>query len=132
MYKYPDFLDLGFLDKAYIKIAGIILLIAGISFWIYSAIYFLRFFKPGTLITSGPFALCRNPIYSSIIIFIIPSLGLIFHSGLTFTIAIVLYLGFSLSIHGETNILRKIFGEEYERYENTVNEILPFPRGIFH
>ena len=131
MYQYPDFLDLGFLDKTYIKIAGVIWLIAGIGFWIYSAFYFLKFFKPGTLITSGPFALCRNPIYSSIIIFIIPSLGLIFHSGLTISIAIVLYLVFSLSIHGEANVLRKIFGEEYVRYEKSVNEILPFPRSVF-
>lgn len=131
MYKYPDFLHLGFLDHGYFKILGVIWLGAGIAFWAYAAIYFLKFFKPGVLITSGPFALCRNPIYSSIIVFIIPSLGLIFHSGLTFTIAVVLYLGFFISIHGETIVLRRIFGEEYDRYEKNVNEIIPFPGFLF-
>jgi protein-S-isoprenylcysteine O-methyltransferase Ste14 len=88
-------------------------------------------FKPGKLITQGPFALCRNPIYSSIIVFIIPSLALIFHSGLIFSISLVLYLGFKISIHGETSLLRRTFGEEYEIYEKSVNEIIPFPRYLF-
>ena len=128
MYKYPDFFDLRFLDFAFAKVAGFSWLGLGIIFWIYSAIYFLKYFKPGKLITKGPFALCRNPIYSSIIVFIIPALALIFHSGLLFTISLILYIGFKISIHGEVNILRKIFGEKYEEYEKSANEIIPFPR----
>ena len=126
MYLYPDFLNLSFLDIMPVKTAGFIWLGLGSTFWIYSAIYFLKNFKPGELITTGPFSLCRNPIYSSIILFIIPSLALIFHSGLLFTIAIVLYIGFKLSIHGETIVLRRIFGEKYEKYEESVNEVFPF------
>jgi protein-S-isoprenylcysteine O-methyltransferase Ste14 len=130
MYRYPEFSDLEFLNFHYVKVLGFIWLGLGIIFWIYSAVSFLKYFKPGKLITSGPFALCRNPIYSSIIVFIIPSLALIFHSGLTFSISLVLYIGFKISIHGETNVLRKIFGEEFEKYEKSVNEIIPFPRYI--
>jgi protein-S-isoprenylcysteine O-methyltransferase Ste14 len=130
MYKYPEFFDLRFLDLPYIKVLGFAWLGLGFSFWIYSAIFFLKYFKPGKLITQGPFALCRNPIYSSIIIFVIPALALIFHSGLTFSISLVLYLGFKISIHGETNVLKRIFNEEYEKYEKSVNEIIPFPQYI--
>jgi protein-S-isoprenylcysteine O-methyltransferase Ste14 len=132
MFKYPEFFDLRFLDLTYVKVAGFLWLGTGIIFWIYSAIFFLKHFKPGNLITRGPFALCRNPIYSSIIVFIIPSLALIFHSGLIFSIALVLYLGFRISIHGESNVLRRIFGDEYELYERSVNEIIPFPRYFFN
>ncbi len=128
MYKYPEFFDLRFLDITFAKVAGFIWLGLGVVFWVYSAIYFLKFFKPGTLIKEGPFALCRNPIYSSIIVFIIPAIALIFHSGLLFTISLVLYIGFKISIHGEVNILRRIFGDEYEEYEKSANEIIPFPR----
>ena len=131
MYIYPEFFDLKFLDNIYARVSGYVWLVIGIVFWIYSAVYFLKYFKPGQLITNGPFGLCRNPIYSSIIVFIIPSLALIFHSGLTFSISLVLYIGFKISIHGETNILRKIFGEEYDKYEKSVNEIIPFPRYLF-
>lgn len=131
MYRYPEFFDLRFLDSTFVKVLGFVWLVLGIIFWIYSAIFFLKYFKPGKLITQGPFALCRNPIYSSIIVFIIPSLALIFHSGLIFSISLVLFLGFKISIHGETNVLRRIFGEEYEIYEKSVNEIIPFPRYLF-
>lgn len=131
MFMYPDFFDLKFLDNIYARVSGYLWLAAGIVFWIYSAVYFLKYFKPGQLITRGPFGLCRNPFYSSIIVFIIPSLALIFHSGLTFSISLVLYIGFKISIHGETNVLRRIFGEEYEKYEKSVNEIIPFPGYLF-
>jgi len=131
MFKYPEFFDLKYLNLHYIKVLGLAWSGLGICFWIYSAVFFLKYFKPGKLLTQGPFALCRNPIYSSLIVFIIPSLGLIFHSGLIFSISLVLYLGFKLAIHGETNVLRRIFGEEYEIYEKSVNEIFPFPRYLF-
>lgn len=131
MYMYPEFFDLKFVDIISIKVLGFIWLGIGIIFWIYSAVFFLKFFEPGQLLTKGPFGLCRNPIYSSIIVFIIPSLALIFHSGLTLSISVVLYIGFKISIHGETNVLKKIFGEEYEEYEKSVNEIVPFPRFTF-
>jgi protein-S-isoprenylcysteine O-methyltransferase Ste14 len=120
MYRFPEFFDLKFLDLLYAKVLGFVWLALGMIFWIYSAIYFLKYFKPGKLLKEGPFALCRNPIYSSIIVFIIPSLSLIFHSGLIFSIALVLYIGFKISIHGEANVLRRIFGEEYENYEKSV------------
>ena len=130
MLRYPGFFNLGFIDLPLFRIIGLILLLSGVIFWIYSAVYFLKFFKPGELITTGPFALCRNPIYASIIVFIIPSLAIIFHSGLTLSIALVLYIGFKLSIHGETNVLRRIFGEKYDNYERSVSELIPFPKKI--
>lgn len=132
MIKYPEFFDLKFIDFPIIKAFGFIWLVLGSLLWIWSAIYFLKYFKLGNLITNGPFGLCRNPIYSSIIVFIIPSLAVIFHSGLILTFSVVLYLGFKISIHGETNVLKRIFGEEYELYEKSVNEIIPFPRYLFH
>jgi protein-S-isoprenylcysteine O-methyltransferase Ste14 len=131
MINYPEFFDLRFLDYPSFKVLGFIWLGLGVIFWIYSAFYFLKHFKPGNLITQGPFALCRNPIYASIIIFIIPSVAIVFHSGLTLSIAIVLYIGFRISIHGETTVLRRIFGEVYDKYEKSVNEIFPFPSHYF-
>lgn len=124
--KYPDFLHLSFLDTPVFRIIAILWLSAGLAFWIYSAIYFLRHFKPGELITSGPFGICRNPIYASIILFIIPSLGILFQSGLILSIAMVLFINFKIAIHGEEVILRRLFGEQYEQYCRKVNVIVPF------
>jgi steroid 5-alpha reductase family enzyme len=95
-----------------------------------SAWVFLSRFKTGKLVTQGTFAWCRNPIYASMILFIIPSLGVIYHSGLILSIAVVLYLGFKISIHGEVIVLKRTFGEEYEAYQKSVNEIFPFPPAL--
>ncbi|MEW6554923.1 MAG: methyltransferase [Actinomycetota bacterium] len=129
--RYPEFLDLGFLDHTLFQVIGFIWLGLGFVLWVTSAVFFLIYFKHGRLITNGPYALCRNPIYSSLIVFIIPALGIIFHSGLIFSIALVLYVGFKISIHGENIVLRRAFGEEFGRYEESVNELLPFPRFLF-
>jgi protein-S-isoprenylcysteine O-methyltransferase Ste14 len=110
-----------------ITILGAVWLVTGLVFWIYSAIYFIKNFKPGVLLTSGPFLLCRNPIYSAIILFILPATGLLLHSGLILTIPVVLYIGFKLTIHGETIILRRTFGEAWDKYEKSVNEFFPMP-----
>ena len=130
-HRYPEFLNIEYLDNALVKNLGLIWLITGITFWISSVIIFLHDFKIGKLITRGTFSLCRNPIYASMIIFIIPAFASIFHSGLIFSIALVLYIGFKISIHGENILLRRTFGEEYFFYENEVNELFPFPRFLF-
>ena len=127
MFKYPEFLSFSTLNILPVTIFGVLWGLIGLVFWIYSAIYFLINFKPGVLLISGPFRLCRNPIYSAIIVFILPAIGLILHSGLILTIPVVLYIGFKLTIHGETIILRRIFGDDYNKYEKSVNEIFPMP-----
>lgn len=126
----PDFMNLGLLNTPFAKALGFGWLAIGIIFWIASAWIFLRRFKTGKLITQGTFAWCRNPIYASMILFIIPSLGILFHSALILSIAAVLYVGFKISIHGEVIVLKRIFGEEYEAYRKSVNELFPFPPSL--
>ncbi|HLO90990.1 MAG TPA: methyltransferase, partial [Lentimicrobium sp.] len=108
------------------RVIAVFWLAVGFIFWTFSAIYFIRNFKPGELLTSGPFAICRNPIYASIILFIIPSLGILFQSGLILSISLVLFINFKIAIHGEEVILRRLFGEQYEQYCRKVNVIVPF------
>lgn len=127
MVRDPEFLNLAFWDTPMANTIGLVWLTLGMIFWIASAWIFLRGFKKGKLITRGTFGWCRNPIYASMILFIIPSLGIIFHSGLILSIALVLYLGFKISIHGEVILLRRTFGNEQLEYEKSVNELIPFP-----
>jgi protein-S-isoprenylcysteine O-methyltransferase Ste14 len=127
MARYPEFMNLSVLDSIIARTAGYAWLVLGVAFWTYSAVTFLKGFSNGRLITWGPYAICRNPIYASMIVFMIPALALIFHSGLLFSVAIVLYIGFKLSIHGEKIILRRTFHEAYDIYESSVNELIPLP-----
>lgn len=127
MTRDPLFLKLDFIHAGILKTAGYLLVAAGLLFYLATIRVFLSDFKKGILVTRGTFSLCRNPIYASFLIFIVPGLALIFQSGMLVTIAVVLYLNFKLSIHGENIVLRRKFGEEYERYEKQVNEVIPIP-----
>lgn len=126
----PGFLKFSFLDVAWVKYLAFFLTGAGLLFWISSVITFARNFSKGILITSGTYAICRNPIYASFLVFILPGLALLYSSGLVLSIALVFYLNFKLSIHGEVRLLRRVFGEAYDVYEQNVREILPLPRFV--
>jgi protein-S-isoprenylcysteine O-methyltransferase Ste14 len=128
MQRDPEFLRLTFLDTTYAPLIGYFILGIGFVFWIASALVFLRDFKKGDLIVRGPYALCRNPIYASFIVFVLPALVLIVQSGMILTMDLVLYMNFKLSIHGERVVLQRTFGNTYTMYSNSVNELFPFPR----
>ncbi|HLO89799.1 MAG TPA: hypothetical protein VK172_01420, partial [Lentimicrobium sp.] len=61
MYRFPGFLKLTFAAAPVFRVIAVFWLAVGFIFWTFSAIYFIRNFKPGELLTSGPFAICRNP-----------------------------------------------------------------------
>jgi protein-S-isoprenylcysteine O-methyltransferase Ste14 len=122
----PQFLKLHFDNSILIAVTGYTWISIGLLFYVATIIVFLTDFKKGLLVTRGTFGLCRNPIYASFIVFFIPGLALVFQSGMIFSIALVLYLNFKISIHGENKVLEREFGEAYEDYRKSVNEIIPF------
>jgi protein-S-isoprenylcysteine O-methyltransferase Ste14 len=80
------------------------------------------------LITSGPYRLVRNPIYTGM-------LGLLLASALTVSRwpAILLALAFfavgtGIRVRSEQRLLKDAFGEAYERYAREVPAVLPFLR----
>jgi len=123
----PQFLKLPVDDFGWIAVAGYTLIGIGIVFYAATIAVFLTDFKKGLLVTRGTFSMCRNPIYASFIVFFIPGLALVFQSGMILSMALVLYLNFKISIHGENKVLEREFGEDYEDYRKCVNEIIPFP-----
>lgn len=123
----PQFLKFDFPGTGWLVFAGYALIAIGLAFYVATIVVFLTDFRQGKLVTRGTFRLCRNPIYAAFIVFFIPGMALVFQSGMVLSIAIVLYLNFKLSIHGEKIILRRNFGEAYQTYEREVNEIIPMP-----
>ena len=78
------------------------------------------------LITHGPFAYVRHPIYSTLII-TIPPLVIIWFADLIFFIPWILIILVShLIVSIEERGLIEAFGEEYERYKKNVPALLPY------
>jgi protein-S-isoprenylcysteine O-methyltransferase Ste14 len=109
-----------------LHISGIVLMGVGLVFYFATVRLLLKGLKETRLITSGPYRFCRNPLYVSLIILIIPALSLILNSWLVLTSSIVGFLLFKLFIKSENKELEKFFGEDYLKYKKETPEFFPF------
>lgn len=108
-----------------LTIAGIILMVVGVALWFISGKIMVEAVHETKLQTGGPFALCRNPLYSAIILFVIPGLSLVMNSWLIITTCPVAYLVFKRCIREECAELEKVFGEAYKKYCSETPEFFP-------
>jgi protein-S-isoprenylcysteine O-methyltransferase Ste14 len=78
------------------------------------------------LVTSGPYALVRHPIYLGLFLLLVAA-GLTETTPLVLALAVVLFLiGFAVRIRADERLLRTAFGSEWEAYRR-VPAIIPFP-----
>jgi protein-S-isoprenylcysteine O-methyltransferase Ste14 len=114
-------------NKKIILLTGILLMLFGLIFYFSTVRVLLKGLRETKLQTKGAFSLCRNPLYSSIALFIIPALSLILNSWLVLTTSIVGYIMFKVHIKDECRELEKFFGAEYLKYKSETPEFFPFP-----
>jgi protein-S-isoprenylcysteine O-methyltransferase Ste14 len=124
---YPKSFNFTIVLRAPVLSAGLILIMIGLVFLIFTLQTFNDKFNKGELITSGTYSLCRNPIYASWILFIIPGIALSKNSWLILIASLLMYVVFKFNIKKEEQVLRETFGNEYLEYKNSVNELFPFP-----
>ncbi len=107
--------------------AGIELAAFGLAFWLSAAIGLLSAFRAGTLATRGAYGLCRHPIFSWWILFILPPLALILDSWIFLAVAVVFRVVAGPAAKREEESLVKGFGETYRKYASRVRAFLPIP-----
>jgi protein-S-isoprenylcysteine O-methyltransferase Ste14 len=108
-------------------IAGTILMISGIVFYLSTVRMLIKGLNETRLMTTGTYGLCQNPLYASIILMIIPALSLLLNSWLVLTAGIVGYIIFKRFIRQEYAELERVFGNDYLQYKSHTPEFLPFP-----
>ena len=108
--------------------AGVGLIVVGIVLWAQGAGVIDRAFNSGRLLTSGAYAIVRNPMYSGIIVFGVPGVALMLRSWPVLTAAAYAYVAFRLFIKEEEGYLQEKFGPEFAKYRARVNAIVPLPR----
>jgi protein-S-isoprenylcysteine O-methyltransferase Ste14 len=112
----------------FLLIAGIVLMAAGLIFYFSTVKMLLKGLKETKLMTKGPYSLCQNPLYASLILAVIPALSLILNSWLILTSSLIGYILFKRFISAEYIELEKFFGEEYIKYKTETPEFFPLPR----
>jgi protein-S-isoprenylcysteine O-methyltransferase Ste14 len=110
-----------------LTISGIVMVVTGFVFYVSAVLGLKGGLKDTRLVTNGAYYFCQNPLYSSIILFIIPGVSFWINSWLVLTAAIAGYVVFKVSIRKEYLELGDFFGEEYLNYRNKTPEFFPFP-----
>jgi protein-S-isoprenylcysteine O-methyltransferase Ste14 len=111
-------------------VIGWIWLIAGFAAFVATLIQFISNFPKGKLITTGMYAVSRNPIYSCWIIFILPATGMICNNWIFFAAALLMGIVTSFLVKKEEVELLKCFGQNYYEYKNRVGLIFSLPQKI--
>ncbi len=78
--------------------------------------------------TRGPFALCLNPLYASIMLLVVPGVALAMNSWIILLTPLVAYTQFRAHIRQEYEEMEKFFGDAWRDYAAKTPEIFPFTR----
>ena len=122
----PQYFHFAFPRPLWIFILGIVILMAGGILWIASGKKIVEVAKEPRLLTTGPFAICRNPLYLAMLMFVIPAISLLMNSWLILTTSVVGYIVFKSCVKQECEEMKRFFGADYEKYCSETPEFFPF------
>jgi protein-S-isoprenylcysteine O-methyltransferase Ste14 len=116
---YPSLFDVVG-PPAALRAVSIIVSIVGITIWIWSAVLIVTKVPRGELITSGPYAVVKHPLYTAVALLVLPWIGFLFDTWLGAAVGVVLYIGSRIFAPAEEASLSRTFGARWERYRTTV------------
>lgn len=111
--------------SAYARVAAVFLLIIGLPLWVVSGRTMFRGVGEGRLLTAGPYAMCRHPIYGSWILFNLPAISLLSRSWLGLTSSVFAYVLLRMMAGAEEDYLLEKFGTPYSAYRRRTPFVLP-------
>ena len=116
---YPAFFRVGG-PSLLVRVLALLLLIAGVIIWIWSVFLILTDVPQKRLITKGPYALVKHPLYTGVALLVLPGLGLLLNTWVDILIGFTLYIGSRRFSPEEENLLAKTFVSTWEEYRQQV------------
>jgi protein-S-isoprenylcysteine O-methyltransferase Ste14 len=108
----------------WLRVVSILVLIPGVTIWIWSVLLIMTRVPRGELITSGPYALVRHPLYAGVAFLVLPWIGFLLNTWIGVVLGIVLYVGARIFAPEEEAVLSANFGDRWDAYRRSV--ILPW------
>ena len=103
-----------------LTVISIILLIPGVVLWLWSVVLIMTKVPRKELITSGPYALVRHPLYTAVALLVLPWAGFLLNTWLGLVFGVVLYIAARRYAPEEETNLSKAFGRDWEEYRKRV------------
>jgi protein-S-isoprenylcysteine O-methyltransferase Ste14 len=97
-----------------------IVLVAGVTVWLWSAALIVTQVPSGKLITSGPYCVVCHPLYTGVALLVLPWAGFAANTWLGALAGIVMYSMARSFAPAEEAALAKAFGAAWQRYTRTV------------
>jgi protein-S-isoprenylcysteine O-methyltransferase Ste14 len=116
---YPAVFDVGG-PPAAMRLVSVVVLAVGVAIWAWSVVLIVTRVPRGELITSGPYALVKHPLYTAVALLVLPWLGLILNTWLGVVVGVVLYIGSRIFAPTEEATLSKTFGAAWTEYTRSV------------
>lgn len=95
-------------------------LLAGVAIWIWSVVLIVANVPRGRLITHGPYAWVRHPLYTTVALLVLPWAGFLLDTWLGAAVGVVLYVGSRLFAPAEETDLSREFGDAWRQYSRSV------------
>ncbi len=112
---FPSFFEVGGPSDA-LRTISLVVLVPGVTIWIWAVVLILTKVPRGELITTGPFAWVKHPIYTSVALLVIPWAGFLLNTWLGAAIGIVLYVACRRYAPEEEARLAENFGPAWDEY----------------
>ena len=104
----------------WLRVLTIAALLLGLAIWCWSAILILQNVPRGRLITRGPYAWVKHPLYTSVALLVLPALGVLLGTWLGVLLGAALYVGCRLFAPAEEEALSQAFGTSWQDYSRSV------------
>lgn len=99
----------------FLEIFGLVLLILGLIVCVWSQILIFIKVPKKQLITQGPYALVRHPLYTGVSLLVLPGLGFLLDNWLGLLFGLILYVTTRIYRSEEEKRMKKEFGEKYSK-----------------
>lgn len=103
-----------------LAVISIVALIPGVTIWLWSVYLIITKVPKGELITGGPYALVKHPLYTAVALLVLPWAGFLLNTWLGALIGAVIYLGSRLYAPREEVALAEAFGPAWDAYGASV------------
>jgi protein-S-isoprenylcysteine O-methyltransferase Ste14 len=99
---------------------SIVVLVPGLAIWAWSVILILTNVPRRRLITNGPYAWIKHPLYTAVALLVLPWAGFLLDTWLGVVLGALLYLGSRIFAPAEGAALSRTFGDAWREYDRRV------------
>lgn len=116
---HPDWFGVGGPPRAVTLVSACVLAL-GVVVWAWSVKLILVNVPRHELITNGPYAWVKHPLYTAVSLLVLPFAGLLLDTWLGIPLGVALYVGSRLYSPDEERTLARTFGTAWRDYERRV------------